>query len=492
MSRATTLIAVLLTACLTAMASTSAPAATSAKKADVTRMLEDYTYVVVLAGRQKLELSDSAFYKISRRITFPVNQYSIPRNSVFRKEIEEELMPYMNDSHNVLDSMILRGAASPEGSYERNEFLAEHRAQALFDLIKENSIFPMEEQNLRVEVAEDYNYLLLLMQERGDEDYALVADIVKRRIGTDRALLKQELKKADKGRLWQRLLREYFPQLRAARVVLVFKKFHDFSMEEPVALERDSLKLEHPGIITTAMDMAPLPIPKRHVMQQPLQRREFLSVKTNLLYDLAYMPGYDRFCPIPNVAVEFYPRHGHFTFGASFDCPWWQDYEAHKYFQVRNYQIETRYYFKSGDVDRVGYGNGAAFKGWYLQAYGHMGLYDICFDADRGWRGEGWGGGLGIGYVLPISKNQHWRLEFGAQVGYFRTDYDPYQWLCPEDGEAGGEKYFYKWTGKPEDFKTRQHRFTWIGPTRIGITLTYDLLYRKNGRRGVSFRKMDK
>ena len=57
--------------------------------------------------------------------------------------------------------------------------------------------------------------------------------------------------------------------------------------------------------------------------QDTLPRREFLSVKSNLLLDVAYVPGYDRWCPIPTVAIEYYPKNGHFTFGASFDCPWW-------------------------------------------------------------------------------------------------------------------------------------------------------------------------
>ena len=40
-------------------------------------------------------------------------------------------------------------------------------------------------------------------------------------------------------------------------------------------------------------------------------------MKSNVLFDFAYVPaGYNRFCPIPNIAVEYYPLHGHFTFGA--------------------------------------------------------------------------------------------------------------------------------------------------------------------------------
>jgi hypothetical protein len=214
-------------------------------------------------------------------------------------------------------------------------------------------------------------------------------------------------------------------------------------------------------------------------------------VKTNVLLDLAYMPGYNRWCPIPNVAIEYYPLHGHFTFGASFDCPWWQDYEGHKYFQVRNYQLESRYYFRSGDIRRNVPGQGAAFRGFYVQAYAHVALYGIMFDADNGWMGEGLGGGVGAGYVLPLSRDGHWRLEFQAQAGYFFTGYDPFQYENPVNPNYRDHLYYYKWTQKPALFKKRQYRFSWLGPTRVGITLSYDLLYRRVAKKGVSFRNWE-
>jgi len=37
-------------------------------------------------------------------------------------------------------------------------------------------------------------------------------------------------------------------------------------------------------------------------------------------------------------------------------------------------------------------------------------------------------------------------------------------------------------------FKKRQYRWNWIGPTRIGITLSYDLLYRRIQKNGVSLK----
>lgn len=228
------------------------------------------------------------------------------------------------------------------------------------------------------------------------------------------------------------------------------------------------------------------------ITSDTLSRREFLSVKTNLLFYGIYMPGYNRWCPIPNIAVEYYPKQGHFTFGASFDMPWWQDYNAHKYFQVRNYQLETRYYLKSNkvtnhDTNKSNKLNKPNYAGVYLQGYLNGGIFGICFDADRGWVGEGLGAGIGTGYVMPLFGNSHWRLDLGLQAGFFRCKYDPYRYGNPVDPSYKDDLYYYKWTLNPSLFKKRQYRWNWIGPTRISMTLSYDLLYRRISKKGVSF-----
>jgi len=228
------------------------------------------------------------------------------------------------------------------------------------------------------------------------------------------------------------------------------------------------------------------------ITSDTLSRREFLSVKTNLLFYGIYMPGYNRWCPIPNIAVEYYPKQGHFTFGASFDMPWWQDYNAHKYFQVRNYQLETRYYLKGNkvtnhDTNKSNKLNKPNYAGVYLQGYLNGGIFGICFDADRGWVGEGLGAGIGTGYIMPLFGNSHWRLDLGLQAGFFRCKYDPYRYGNPVDPSYKDNLYYYKWTLNPSLFKKRQYRWNWIGPTRISMTLSYDLLYRRISKKGVSF-----
>ena len=90
--------------------------------------------------------------------------------------------------------------------------------------------------------------------------------------------------------------------------------------------------------------------------------------------------------------------------------------------------------------------------------------------------------------MMPISKNGHWRLDFGLQVGWMTCLYDPFQYENLINLNYHDDLYYYRWTGRASDFKKRQYRFNWLGPTRVGITLTYDLLYRRQSKKGVSFK----
>lgn len=432
-----------------------------------------------------VQLTDEDFLDRAGKIIFRVNRFDVFTNDSLLKELEEVVIPRINRDSLRLVRMVLRGAASPEGPVPNNRMLGRRRADTLALFLRARLSVPVEEKTFTSEaVTEDYRLLCAMMKREGDKDLATIQTLCDRHLPRyEYTLLKRKLQKLQGGRLWKRILKQYFPELRAARVILIF----------------ENLKKPEPKVV-------PVPTPETHEVQvyepEPeeytlvprvveVPRREVLSVKSNLLFDFAYVPGYDRWCPIPNIAIEYYPLHGHFTYGASFDCPWWQHYNDYKFFQIRNYQLETRYYFRSGSIERRIPGEGAAFRGWYLQAYGHAALFSICFGENRGWEGEGFGGGLGLGYVLPLCKSGHWRLELGAQFGAFLAGYDPYQFENPVNSEYRDHLYYYKWTGRAADFRKRQYRFTWLGPTRVGITLTYDLLYRRWKKKGVSFKNSE-
>lgn len=448
-----------------------------------------YPYVIVINDGDDIEISDDDFYRNAASVIFKVSKYDLPTEDATLNELRDKVLPQIRRDGLRVVRVKLRGAASPEGSEEFNRYLSEQRQMALYNFIRDDMQIPQGDSLMFETETEGYSYLYRKMKQNNDPDFEKVKPLFDEYMpGKQYAQLKKALRTVDGGRVWQRMLVTYYPSLRSACMLIVCQR--DPALVQPIAVEPiEAIEPISPvepiePVVTPVVPEIPVEVVVPDTLEEKpwverYPRRELLSVKTNLLFYGVYMPGYNRWCPIPNVAVEYYPLRGHFTFGASFDCPWWQNYWAHKYFQIRNYQLEARYYFRKGDIELRPEGKGAAFKGFYLQAYGHMGLFGICFDENRGWVGEGGGGGIGAGYVMPLSKKGHWRLEFQLQVGVFHCKYDPYQFENPVDPDFRDHLYYYKWTGKPSLFKERQYRFTWVGPTRVGITLSYDLLYRK-------------
>lgn len=418
--------------------------------------------------------TDSAFIHDSRPIIpFVVGKKDIEQQD--RKWITSDLIPKLKA---LGDSGIIigRASASPEGSLQINTQLANARKASMNALL---SSYGINTNLIRYNVAPmDFPLMRALMKLRKD-DYLPVVDSLMTQYAADVMLLKEAMIRQDRGKLWQHLYHNYFPSLRSVRIMAIKRAEKEEDKREEIERKENERKENEIEKIEE--------IEKTEKIEKEEtegdERRELMSVKTNLLFDLAYMPGYNRFCPIPNVAIEFYPLCGHFTYGASFDGPWWKHYSKHKYFQLRNYQVHTRYYLRRGDIEERQPGKGAAFKGFFFSAYAHAYLYNICFSEKRGWEGEGWGAGIGAGYVMPIDRKERWRLEFGLQLGYLNTLYDPYQWRCPVDPGTDIDRYYYKWYGNAKDFKKRQHSYSWIGPTRVEITLSYDLIYRHKERK---------
>lgn len=427
----------------------------------------------------QVSTTDSAFIHDSRPIIpFVVGKKDIEQQD--RKWITNYLIPKLKA---LGDSGIIigRASASPEGSLQINTQLANARKASMNALL---SSYGINTNLIRYDVAPmDFPLMRALMKLRKD-DYLPVVDSLMNQYAADVVLLKEAMIRQDRGKLWQHLYHNYFPSLRSVRIMAIKRAEKEEDKREEIERkenERKENEIEKIEIEKIEEIEKTEKIEKEETEGD--ERRELMSVKTNLLFDLAYMPGYNRFCPIPNVAIEYYPLHGHFTYGASFDTPWWKHYSKHKYFQLRNYQVHTRYYLRRGDIEEREPGKGAAFKGFFFSAYAHAYLYNICFSEKRGWEGEGWGAGIGAGYVMPIDRKEHWRLEFGLQLGYLNTLYDPYQWRCPVDPGTDIDRYYYKWYGNAKDFKKRQHSYSWIGPTRVEITLSYDLIYRHKERK---------
>ena len=430
---------------------------------------------------------DSVFLARSFPVIFVVNRTEIRRQ--YRQVLVDSLADVLRNL-GPQSQIYGRAAASPEGPFNNNRRLANGRRLAVTSLLESQGV-----DTTRIHfdtVIEDYMLLLEMMRQAKDPFYARAREIILNG-GADYAGIKKQLKSEEKGRLWSRILAKYFPDLRATRIMITYH----VDPIEPIHYYNNDLYVAPMPMPVLTVDMPRV----QQVVKRP--RREMLSVKTNLLGWGLVIPQYGGWCPVPNVAIEYYPKHGHFTYGASLDCPWWVGNTTnHKYMEVRNYQFEARYYLRNSDRSRPD-NLEAAFKGFYLQAYAQAGLYQIGFTAKKGWIGEELGAGMGLGYVLPVSRLfgqgaghrslEHWRLEFGAQFGYFVTQYDPFVYGKPvyHGGEIDG-LYYYNTSLYRKDFIKRQHRYSWFGPTRVGITLSYDLLYRQKATKRPSFRKWEK
>lgn len=449
----------------------------------ITRML----YVAVLLwgltatlGVKAQSTTDSVFLANSSKVLFKVNKTDL--TPADRQWMIKNVAPTLR----VLgpNSIIIgRSAASPEGPYENNKRLALGRRETIKTLLQNEGI---DVSRIRFDMAvEEYELLAEMMRQKHDADYEFVRNVVDS-LDNDDESIKKVLMAAQGGKLFSRLKEQYFSDLRAVRI-MVYVIPNDIKIDDIKFKDLGMIR----GFVPEFIDFTPAAPPA-----EDMERREVFSIKTNLAEYAAYVPKYG-WCPLPNAAVEYYPRHGHFAWGAYFDCPWWiGNTTNHKYFELRNYTLESRYYFRNSNksyTDGESIPNGqAAFKGFYISAYANAFLYQIGCNKDDGWVGEGAGAGLGLGYVIPLGKrNQHWRLEIGAQFGFFRTKYDPFVYGCPVEKIEDG-LYYYDYTGDPDLFKTRQYRFTWLGPTRAGITLTYDLLYRRIKKKGASFKHIEK
>lgn len=254
--------------------------------------------------------ADSIFIQNSRPIKFVVNRINISDQD--REWITDVLIPELQ---RLGDSGVVfgRAAASPEGPYDNNRRLANQRRASVDALLRSYGIGT---DHIQYDVvAEDYDLLYTMMLLKHDAKFHDVDSLITL-YADDTQRLKAAMKQHDGGKLWRYLLKEYFPKLRAVRIIVVDKRLANIDSNDlapqPIAATIPATVADCHLRIQNA-DITPAYIIPATTPASALPRREVLSVKTNVLFDFAYMPGYDRFCPIPNVALEYYPLHGHFS-----------------------------------------------------------------------------------------------------------------------------------------------------------------------------------
>lgn len=352
-------------------------------------------------------------------------------------------------SGGALRSVVVTGSASPEGNTDAQKVLASRRSRGIVSLLSSRSGLRgapfraesvgidweglcglVEESPLPMPYREETSHLLRTCPEwisRGGR----VVDGRKRRL----ALLHG-------GSVWSFLESHFFPELRRARVEVVYSRPSSRPEEKGridtvVLSHRDTVVISHRDTVYLACG--------------PCRRPHYLSLKTNLLYDAAL---------IPNLGLEFHLGRG-WSLGGSWMYAWWNSDRRHDYWRTYGGEVSLRKYF----------GRRARSKpltGHHLGVYGQFFTYDFetggtgYMGGRPGgtlWDRLNYAGGIEYGYSLPLGRRLN--MDFVIGVGYWGGEYYRY---VPMDGH-------YVWQ------ETRQRH--WFGPTKAEISLIW-LLGRGN------------
>lgn len=357
-------------------------------------------------------------YRTEIRIDFRVNSTTIDSaysdNAARLREIITTLRNIRQDSTINIVEVSFCGAASPEGSYQLNRKLARGRLSSLERLVRQQVDIP-DSIITRNDGYIPWNYLKSQIKNsdlQGREKAIAIIEEEARLVdyhhaGThiDNRIVK--LKQLDGGRTWQQMYRLFFGRMRNAYAVIITYK-QEPPILEPVTIPDTALVVPEPVIETVEIvpDTATV---TELVISEAEEWTRRLHLKTNVLgWGLA----------IANVAVEVdLAKHWSFTLPVYYSA--WDYFKSTVKFRTFAIQPEFRYWFSERN------------DGFFAGAHFGLAYYNLATNGDyryqdRNRRSPAPGGGVSVGYRLPISKNNRWRLEFSLGAGVYSLHYDKF------------------------------------------------------------------
>lgn len=336
------------------------------------------------------------------------------------------------------------GAVSPEGSVPFNHWLSVARLNTLEKYVRKRVDIP-EELIVRSDhyIAWDELKAMVLESDLPNKDEVMeVLNSENTSTGNNLDSRIAALKALDGGKTWRIIFNRYFVHMRNAYMVIVTErseKFYEHWRRNKVAAL--------PGLSAVAESQKePVSLLPMVAASSALIDTRYMYVKTNLV-GLGLLMG--------NLGVEF--DLGRYL---SLNIPVY--YSALDYFtptvKFRTFatQPELRVWPMTNE------------DGLFIGAHAGFAYYNFAFGGD--WRYQDHdgtsptlGGGLSLGYRLPISKNKNWKLEFSVGAGVYPLYYDVFHNLSNiKEGQL---------------YDTRSK--TYIGLDNINIGISYRIPMKK-------------
>ena len=295
-----------------------------------------------------------------------------------------------------IDSIVIVSQSSPEGVYEHNLMLSRNRANTMRKYIIDKHpelrnylyVYPDGESWIRLR---EYVKKDTLMKKSSIEKVISIidADI---NVGTKKWRMEQLP-------VYRYLLRTYYPRIRNSVFCIVYYSERLQRKIIPVHDIETKIEITVPDSITVVKPIIP--------ELEEWSRK--LHLKANAIgLGLA----------IANAAVEIdLAKHWSFTLPVYYSA--WDYFKSTIKFRTFALQPEVRYWLSEMN------------DGFFAGAHLGLAYYNFAFGGDYRYQDHNretpaMGGGVSIGYRMPISKNNRWRVEFSLGAGVYSNHYDKF------------------------------------------------------------------
>ena len=397
-------------------------------------------------------IADDTQWREEMRIRYRVAKTYIDKaymgNEATLQRIVEWVEERQRDTMVKIVTVEFCGACSPEGSVPFNHYLSSTRLTRLENYVRKRIDIP-EEIITRSDHYIAWEELVQMVEESDLENKQEILAILRSENTSKGDQLDSrigQLKAMDNGKTWRVIFDRYFADLRNAYMVIVTEKsdiakMYDSRIREFLTPVSCSEPIPSYGV---RMNAAPLVATSAtEAVAQP----HYMYIKTNVV-GLALLNA--------NIGIEF--DLGNYL---SLSIP--VSYSAVNYFKptikFRNLSVQPElrvWPMKNNDGLFIG---------------GHMGFayYNFAFDGD--WRYQDHngttptiGGGLSLGYRLPISQDKNWKLEFAVGAGVYPLHYD----------------VFHNMTNVKEGTLYEIRKGNYIGIDNVTIGISYRIPYKKS------------
>lgn len=370
-------------------------------------------------------------------------------NAANLNEIIKLVKEIKSDTSLEILSIEFRGSASPDGNTKLNKELSNKRLHALEEYIRSRVSLP-DSIVTRNDAYIPWHELIAMVESSNMEmrdSVLLVLNMEPKEVtnhvgkAVDHRVLK--LKEMADGRVFAELNKDFFMQMRSARVAFITKQHRDTTKVDPIFIEHE-LENEHPEDDSEGQTSEPEPM-------DPLQWTPHILLKTNAI---GWAMG------VTNFAVEIdLGQHW------SLNIPVY--YSGYNYFKstvkFRTFAVQPgiRYWFRESEDD------GVFLEGHFGMAYYNFALNNDFRIQDHEGDTPALGGGLSVGYRMPIGKKERWKMEFSAGLGAYKAHYDKYHNL-----DNTTEGLYYETVRK-----------TFVGLDHAAISFSYMFNLKKRAKR---------